>query len=128
MLVRRRRFRHSSYVDPTTDALRADLRQVGTLLRGYELIERAELIERLSEEDDDRLLLVASGPELWGGSGAVWEAEPFVHSHPDVASADTDYLEFQRAVVRISDRLDQVDLDSLSGRNADLFRRQLGEV
>ena len=128
MLVQGRRFRHSSYVDPTTDALRADLRQVGMLLRRYELIERADLVERLSEEDDDRLFLVASGPEFWGGSGAVWEAEPFGHSHPKVASADTDYLEFQRAMVRISERLDQVDLGSLSGRNADLFRRQLGEA
>lgn len=115
-------------MDSTADALRDDLRKVGALLRGYGLIERAGFVERLSHGDDETLLVVASGLELWGGSGAVWETAPSRYTYTDVTSADTDFDDLERAMVRIADRLDEVGLGSLSQRNADLLRRQLGEM
>jgi hypothetical protein len=106
--------------------LRAELHRVARLLRQYGIEERASSVDRLAMEPDDmHVLAVASGLELWGGSGAVWEVEPFNFRRPDAPASDADYIEFLRAMVRIAEILDGHDLGHLSRRTADIFRREL---
>jgi hypothetical protein len=66
-----------------------------------------------------------AGPEFWGGSGAVWEVEPFHLSHPDVETSAEDYRRFQILMVELADRLEAKGLSDLASRRASLFRAQL---
>jgi len=111
-----------------TADLRAELRGVAVLLRRYGPRDRADFVDQLADEsDDERLLSLAAGLELWGGSGAVWEVEPFQYACPDDSSSESAYAEFQRAMIRVAELLEVRGLGSLARRNADLFRRELDQ-
>lgn len=66
-----------------------------------------------------------AGPEFWGGSGAVWEVEPFHLSHPDVEGSAEDYRRFQILIVELADRLEAKGMSDLALPRASLFRAQL---
>lgn len=104
------------------------LEQLRDLLNRYGRIERANFVEELIRggESDDFWRTV-SGLEFWGGSGAVWEVEPFQFSHPSVATAEVDYRRFQTLTADLGDLLETKGLSSLSARTVSLFRRQLDD-
>lgn len=104
------------------------LLEIADLLARYEYTERSNFVRVVAASSDpEHFWTTVSGLEFWGGSGAVWEVEPFHLSHPDVADAARDYRCFQRRMVDLSDALQQHGLANLSQRNADLFRRDLGD-
>jgi hypothetical protein len=104
---------------------RADLRIVGDLLARY-ANSQANFVHRLAAEtDDDRFWSDLAGLEMWGGSGAVWEVEPFHYSHPREELANIDYETFQRSLVRLARVLEDRGLGALASRNAKYLERQL---
>jgi hypothetical protein len=81
----------------------------------------------IDDTDPETFWSTASGLGLWGGSGAVWEVEPFQYSHPDSDSSAEDYRRFQILMIQLSDILETKGVAGLSARNADLFRRELAQ-
>jgi hypothetical protein len=55
----------------------------------------------------------------------VWEVEPFRYSHPHDPGSESNYVEFQRAMIRVAETLEAHGLGNLARSNADLFRREL---
>ena len=122
MLVIPVHFGQSARVDSDP---RADLRIVADLLALYEN-SQADFVRRLAAEtDDDRFWSDLAGLEMWGGSGAVWELEPFQYSHPRDERAKIDYKTFQWALVRLARVLEDRGLGALASRNAEYLERQL---
>lgn len=104
------------------------LDELQALLRRYGQVERADFIEALVRSgESDELWQELSGPELWGGSGAVWEVEPFQLGHPDHEAAEGDYRRFQALMIDLGALLEVRGMTSLSARTVALFRRQLGD-
>jgi hypothetical protein len=96
------------------------------LLSRYGYDERAEFLCSLSDESDsDALWATLGGLEFWGGSGAVWEVEPFHLTRPDTG-AEADYRQFQSLMIELADLLESKGLAELAGRTAELFRRDVG--
>lgn len=100
--------------------------ELSELLSKYGFSERAEFVNSVCEIEDERSLLeVLAGLEFWGGSGAVWEIQPFSFRSADLDVSRSDYRRFQSIMVELSDMLSARGRATLSGRTADLFRRQL---
>lgn len=99
---------------------------LGELLSRYGYDERADFVRGLSDEGDlDALWGTLGGLEFWGGSGAVWEVEPFHLTVPD-AGAEADYRQFQSLMIELADLLESKGLAALAGPTAELFRRDVG--
>lgn len=113
--------------DAEAEAVRI-LRELSDLLARYGGEERSGFVADLARSaDSDAFWSTVCGLEFWGGSGAVWEVEPFQYSQPDSDRSADDYRRFQALMVALSDTLDVKGLAGLSARNADLFRRELAE-
>lgn len=107
------------------DDTRRTLRELSRLLGQYGHPERATFLAALAEQAPPEILKVVAGPELWGGSGAVWEVEPFNLSDPGVAEAADDYRRFMALMIDLSEMLEAHGMSELSTRNAEFFRRGL---
>jgi hypothetical protein len=102
------------------------LNELQELLRRYDRVERADFIEALARSgESDELWQELRGLEFWGGSGAVWEIEPFQFSHPARETSESDYRRFQTLMVDLGSLLEVRGMASLSARTVALFRRQL---
>lgn len=109
------------------DTARSLLSDVQVLLARYGHDERARFVGDVSAlRSPEEFWRQVSGLEFWGGSGAVWEVEPFYLSHPEGARANADYRQFQALMVELADLLASKGLADLASRTAELFRRDLG--
>ena len=102
------------------------LDELQELLRRYGRVERANFIYALARSgESDELWDELSGLEFWGGSGAVWEVEPFQFSHPARETSEGDYRRFQALMIDLGKLLEVRGMASLSARTVALFQRQL---
>ena len=109
------------------DTARPVLDQIQVLLARYGYDERATFVANVSDlARPEEFWRQVAGLEFWGGSGAVWEVEPFHLSHPEASGAVADYRQFQALMVELAGQLESKGLSDLAARTADLFRRDLG--
>lgn len=102
------------------------LAEVGDLLGRYGYEERSPYVRNLLRDGSSpRVWEELSGLEFWGGSGAIWEVEPFQYSHPGNQSSFVDYRRFQALMIELADLLDARGLGGMAERNASMFRREL---
>lgn len=100
------------------------LEEIADLLDRYGVHRRAEFVRSLSNARSLAWNVVA-GLEFWGGSGAIWEIEPFRYSHPSDERSIGDTRRFQQLMIELSTILEARGLGQLSHRNAEVFRREL---
>lgn len=102
------------------------LSELSELLGRYGYDERAAFVGSVIDPiSTEAFWHTVAGPEFWGGSGAVWEVEPFPLSHPDAVGSADDYRRFQILMVELADRLEAKGVSGLASRRASLFRAQL---
>ena len=100
---------------------------VAALLHRYGVTERAQFVRSTVEDRTGEVdWLTVAGLEFWGGSGAVWEAEPFEYSHPTVDSNGSDTRAFYAALLRLARELEARGLSDLSSRHVGFLRRMAG--
>jgi hypothetical protein len=75
------------------------------LLAFYDYDAARTVVDRTAREPDDALWQTLSGLAFWGGSGAVWEVEPFHFSHPNSSSARGDYQRCQELMIELASLL-----------------------
>lgn len=108
------------------DDVRRLLTGIRELLSKYGYDDRAEFVDGLAEgRDSEAFWNTLGGLEFWGGSGAVWEIEPFDLSHPGVADSAVDYRRFQTLMVALVDLLESRGPTPMASRTARLFRRDI---
>lgn len=118
--------RRSEGVHTDMEPTRKTLREISDLLARYGYHERSKFVRGVAQDEDpNRFWRTVAGLEFWGGSGAVWEVEPFYSSHPDIEDSARDYRRFQFRMLGLADALEQKGLADLARRNADLFRREM---
>jgi hypothetical protein len=111
------------------DEGRRILPELSQLLNRYGKEERARFVTSLIATDTPEDFWEAlAGLEFWGGSGAVWEIEPFHLSHPHIESSAEDYKRFQTLMIELADLLESRGLSELASPRARLFRRLLEET
>ncbi len=74
--------------------------------------------------------MLVRGLEFWGGSGAVWEVEPFNLSHPQVRDASSDYRWFESLMIDLVRLVQGMDPRRSPRRmvdTAEMFRRDLDD-
>jgi len=105
----------------------ATLSEVAGLLSAHGHSARATFVSALvSRPHDGTFWSTVAGLEFWGGSGAVWEAEPFHLAPGAPAGSQGEYRRFQVLLVQLSDILKAKGLAAQSSRAAELFRREIG--
>jgi len=71
---------------------------------------------------DYRLL---TSVEMWGGAGAVWDANP---CNPDSAEHEMDRKTFWKSIVGVAREMDKIGIGTPRSRQiADIFQRWLNE-
>ena len=109
------------------NSARRALTTIRQLLRDYGYEERSRFVKQLIDNNvSDDFWAELFGPEFWGGSGAVWEVEPFRYSRPDLPASDADYRRFQVLMIDLADMLGSKGLSELASDRAHYFRRRLG--
>ncbi len=99
------------------------------LLARYGYEERSAFVGGVRDLDDaEEFWVLVGGLEFWGGSGAVWEVEPFNLSHPQVRDASPDYRRFESLMIDLARLVKGHGPSPLAARmvdTAEMFRRDL---
>jgi hypothetical protein len=83
------------------------LEELRRLLGRHGHEERASFIESLIHQGDSQELWVTlGGTRVLGGSGAIWEVQPFRFSHPAASRSHEDYRRFQALLADLGSLLD----------------------
>ncbi len=104
------------------------LSELSQLLHRYGYEDTASMVRSLVDAPaTEEFWQTLSGLEFWGGSGAVWEVEPFHLSHPHREGSADDYRRFQVLLIDLADILESKGLSGGAARTAGLFRQQLDD-
>ena len=110
---------------PDTAAV-GTLRTIGELLGRYGRRERALFVDSMIDDSTGTVDWdTVAGLEFWGGSGAVWEVEPFIYSHPGDERSEADTLDFYAALLTLAEQLQAKGMSHLADSRVEMLRRMV---